>query len=199
MNFTEAEINHATAFDLSIAGTPVLNFDADGMDLVSGKNKNWFDHLLGSNFAVGGNGAVAQAVLSIGASRKYNAFELPNGGTDPFLETTFWLPPDYDAASISLTFYLVKTATATGTNIVTRCRLGCAGSGDSLDLSITSPDDTTTAVGANNTLFTVTHALVPTNAADGGLCHGFFQRVPTSVNDDYTGSIYLLGARVRYT
>ena len=194
---TVAAINHATALELQIASTAVLEVDADGVNLASGKNKNWYVDLVGDNFAVGGQGATYGQV-TIG-SRVYNAWELPtHASNSPFVEVNFWLPPDYDAAPLSVVCYMFKTATATGTDIDTRCRLGCIGVGDSLSPAVSSAVDVVDTVGANEALFLVEHSLTPGNAANGGLCHGYIQRVPFVAADNYTSSVYLLGARVSY-
>lgn len=194
-----AVVEDATQLDLKIGGNSKLRVTADGVERPSGLDLSWFIDLLGDNFAIAGGGAVAQAVLSIGSFRKYNSWEFPNGGTDPYIDINFWLPPGYDGRELTVTLNWVKTATATGTNIVTNARLACIGAGDSLDATVSTGVDVTTAVGANNTRFLTTHTVTPTNAADGGLCHGLIQRKPTNVSDDYTGSVYLVGARVEFS
>lgn len=196
MSFQTDVINHATGIDLKINGNTVLAITEGGVER-TGADYSWSTELIGSNFALGGGGAIAQAVLSVG-SRKYNVWELPNGGTDPYLEVNFWIPAGYDASNLLLSLYLLKTATASGTNIVTNAQFACVGTADSLDATLSSANNVTTAAGANNTLFVAQHTIAPANASDGGLCHGIIQRVPTNVADDYTGSIYLLGARVEY-
>jgi hypothetical protein len=196
MSFQTDVINHATGIDLNINSTTVLAITADGVER-TGADYSWSAELTGANFALGGGGALAQAVVTIG-SRKYNAWELPNGVTDPYLEANFWIPPGYDASNLLFSLYLFKTATATGTNIVTNSQFACIGSADSLDATLSSVNNVTTAVGANNCLFVAQHTIAPANAADGGLCHGIIQRIPTNVADNYTGSIYILGARVEY-
>lgn len=192
------EIEDAAGIDLKVDGVTLLRLNADGMERQAGADFNWFHDLVGSNIAVGGNGAVAQAVVSVGSFRKYNAWELPNGATDPFLDVNFFLPDGYDGSELKVTLFLFKTATATGTAVVTRARLGCVAPGSTLDLSISTGVNVTTTVGANNALFAVEHTLTPPNPASGALCHGIIQRVPTAVADDYTGSLYLIGARVEY-
>lgn len=189
-------INHATGIDLKINNATVLAITEGGIER-TGIDYSWSTELIGANFALGGGGAIAQAVVSIG-SRKYNVWELPNGGTDPHLDINFWLPEGYDASALLLSLYLVKSITATGTNIVTNARLACIGSGDSLDATLSTAANVTTAVGANNCLFVAQHTITPANSSGGSLCHGLIQRVPTNVADDYTGSIYLIGARVEY-
>lgn len=196
MSFQSDVFNHATGMDLKINNATVLAITEHGVER-TGADFSWSIELTGANFALGGGGAVAQAVLTVG-SRKYNVWELPNGGTDPYLEANFWIPPGYDASSLLFSLYLFKTATATGTNIVTNAQFACIGSADSLDATLSSANNVTKAVGANNCLFVAQHTITPANAADGGLCHGVIQRAPTNVADDYTGSIYLLGARVEY-
>lgn len=192
-------IEHATQLNLKIGGVSVLEVTADGVDRVSGKDRNWFTDLIGANISLGGSGALAQAALNIGGARVFNAWELINhGSNNPYLAVQFWLPPDYDGSALKISLFLVKTATATGSNIVTRVALECIGSGDTLAASVAQTANVTTAVGANNCLFVAEQTVTPDNAADGGLCHGYFQRRPTETADDYTGSIYLLGARVEY-
>lgn len=197
MSFQSDVLNHATGIDLKINGTTVLAI-TDGGTERTGADYSWAQEILGHNFAIAGGGAVAQAVLSIGTYRKYNAWEFPNGATDPYIDVNFWLPDGYDASGLVVKLYWVKTATATGTAIVTNCRLACVGTADSLDATVSTGINVTTTVGANNYLFVTSHTVTPANAADGGLCHGLIQRLPTNVADDYTGSIYLLGARVEY-
>lgn len=191
-------VEHVTGLSLAINGVSIMQINAAGVEQVGGTNYNWFAELLGNNFAVAGGGALAQSVLSVGSFRKYNVWELPNGGTDPFLDVNFWLPPDYDGSPLKVTLNFVKTTTATGTNIITTCRLACIGVGDSLDATASAEVKVTTAVGSNNCLFTVEHTVTPDNRFDGLLCHGLVQRKPTDVLDDYTGSVYLIGARVEY-
>ncbi len=196
MSFQTDVINHATGIDLKINGSTVLALTEGGVTR-TGADYSWSQELFGKNFAVGGSGALDEAVITIGTYRKYNAFEFVNSST-PYLDVNFWLPPDYDGSALLVTLYFVKTATATGTDIVTRIRLGCIGEADSLDVTISNPTDITTTTAANNCLFTVAHTVTPLNAADGGLCHGIVQRIATAVADDYTGSAYLIGARVEY-
>lgn len=197
MTIKSSSFEHATALDLKIGGTAVLSLDAAGVSIASGKNKDWFLDLLGDNFAVGGQGA-AYGQVTIG-SRVYNAWELPNHASNsPFIEVNFWLPPDYDGAELAVQLCCFRTATATGTAIDTRCRLACIGVGDTMNPTLSTAVDVVDTVGANETPFLVDHSLTPANAADGGLCHGIIQRVPSLPADDYTGSVYLLGARVRY-
>ena len=197
MSLETDAINHATGMEFQIAGAPVLEITASGVTR-TGADYSWSQEILGDNFAIAGGGAVAQAVLSIGSYRKYNAWEFPNGATDPYIDINFWRPPGYDGSALTATLYWVKTATATGTAIVTNCRLACVGTGDSLDATVSTGINVTTTVGTNNYLFITSHAVTPANAADGGLCHGLIQRLPTNVADDYTGSVYLIGARVEY-
>lgn len=198
MSFNTDILEHATELDIKIGGVSLMNFDADGVRRGAGTDYNWFTHLSGDNFCLGGSGAVAKAVLTIGSFRSYNAWELPNGATNPFLEWNFWLPPDYDGSALAITCYMVRTATATGSDIVTNVRLGCLGAGDNLNLTPSAQNNVTDTVSANNTLFLLEHTVTPANAADGGMCHGYLQRVPTDAADNYTGSVYLIGARVEY-
>jgi hypothetical protein len=197
MSIKTNEIIDATGLDVVINGTTVLAVTEAGVTR-TGADYSWSQEILGDNFAIAGGGAVAQAVLSIGAYRKYNVWEFPNGATDPYIDVNFWLPPGYDGSGLSMKLYWVKTATATGSNIVTNARLACIGAGDSLDATVSTGINVTTAVGTNNYLFVTTHSVTPANAADGGLCHGLIQRLVTNGSDDYTGSTYLLGARVEY-
>lgn len=197
MSFITDVVEHTTGIDLKIGGSTVLAVTAGGTTR-TGADFSWSQELLGSNFAIAGGGAVAQAVLSIGSFRKYNAWEFPNGATNPYIDINFWLPPGYDGSALLATLYWVKTVTATGTNIVTNCRLACIGTGDSLDATVSSAVNVTTAVGSNNYLFVAQHTVTPANAADGGLCHGLIQRLVTDGADDYTGSTYLIGARMEY-
>ena len=198
MSFKTDIIDHPTGIDLKIAGSTVLAITADGITR-TGADYSWYTDLIGANIAVGGSGALAQAILDIGGARKFNAWELVNSGSsNAYLGVQFWLPPDYDGSALKISLYLVKTATATGTNIVTRTALECIGTGDTLVATVGQTTNVTTAVGANNCLFVAEQTITPDNAADGGLCHGYIQRRPTEVADDYTGSIYLLGARVEY-
>lgn len=197
MSFQTDVINHATGIDLKINSSTVLAITEDGVTR-TGADYSWSQEILGDNFAVAGGGSVAQAILSIGTSRKYNAWEFQNAAAYPYLDINFWLPPGYDGSALLVTLYWVKTATATGTNIVSNCRLGCIGTGDSLDVAVSNAVNLTTAVGANNCLFVTQHTVTPANAADGGLCHGIIQRLPAEAADDYTGSAYLIGARVEY-
>lgn len=196
---TAAEVAHATQLDLSIGGTDVFRVTSDGVEVVSGKNRNWFTQLIAGNIAVGGQGA-AYDVETLGSFRKYNAWELPtHASNSPFIELNFWLPPDYDGSALKFTADMFRLNTATGSDIDTRLRLGCVGPGDSLDVTVSSVVDVVTATGANSALFQVEHTVTPANAADGGLCHGYFQRVPGQAADDYTDSVYFLGARVEYS
>lgn len=197
MSFTTDELNHATQLDLKVAGNSLLRMTDGVLTRPTGTDKSWFVDLLGDAFGLGGGGAVAQAQITVG-SRKYNAWEFPNGGTDPILEMNFWLPPDYNGDALKCTFYCFKTATATGSNIVSNLQLACVGAADDLDATLSSGVTVTDAVGANDALFLVEHTITPANAADGGLVHGIFQRLPTNVADDYTDSVYLIGARVEY-
>jgi hypothetical protein len=192
-------VEHATQLDLKVGGVAMMRFDADGVSRPNGCDKAWFTDLIGVNLALGGSGALAQALLTISGARIFNAWELINhASNNPYLAVQFWLPPDYDGSALKISLYLVKTATATGSNIVTRVALECIGSGDTLAASVAQTAMVTTAVGANNCLFVAEQTVTPDNAADGGLCHGYFQRRPTETADDYTGSVYLLGARVEY-
>lgn len=186
-----------TSIDIKIAGNSILNIAAGGITR-TGADYSWSQEILGDNFAIAGGGAVAQAVLSIGSFRKYNAWEFPNGATDPYIDINFWLPPGYDGSALKVTLYWVKKTTATGTAIVTNCRLVCIGTGDSLNSTVSTGIDVTTTVGANDCLFITEHTVTPNSAVDGGLCHGLIQRKPTNVADDYTASTYLIGARVEY-
>lgn len=197
---TTASIEDATQLDLKIGGNDVLRLTADGSQRMQGMDLNWFVDLIGDHLAIGGSGALAQAVLSIGSFRKYNAWEFINhASNNPFLDLNFWLPPGYDGRPLKGTLYFVKTATATGTDIVTNLRLVAIGEGDSLDSTVSASGlNVVTTVGANNCLFTVEHDVTPNNAADGGLCHGLIQRLPTNASDDYTGSVYLIGARIEF-
>lgn len=197
MSFKSSSFEHDTGIDLKINGATVLNI-AEGGITRTGADYSWSQEILGDNFAIAGGGAIAQAVLSIGSFRKYNAWQFPNGATDPYIDINFWLPPGYDGSALKATLYWVKTATATGTAIVTSCRLVCIGTGDSLDSTVSTGVDVTTTVGSNNCLFITEHTVTPNNAADGGLCHGLIQRKPTNVADDYTGSTYLIGVRMEY-
>lgn len=198
MSFITSEVNHATQLDLSVAGNPVLTLTEDGVER-TGLDLSWHIDLLGSNFCVAGGGAVNEAVLSIGSFRKYNAWEFPNGSTDPYIDVNFWLPPGYDGRDIKVTLAFVRTATATGSNIVTNARFMCIGAGDSLQGTVSNAINVTTAIGAQQCLFYATHSTInPNNAPDGGMCHGLIQRLVTNVADDYTGSVYLIGARVEF-
>lgn len=202
MSFNTDILEHATELDIKIGGVSLMNFDADGVRRGAGTDYNWFTHLSGSNFCIGGGGsggALTEAVTVIGSFRAYNVWALPNSvSNQPFIEFNFWLPPDYDGSALKITCYMVRTSTSTGTDIVTNIRLGCIGAGDTLNLTTSSQNNVTDTTGANNTLFLVEHTVTPANAADGGMCHGFIQRVPTDAADDYTGSVYLIGARVEY-
>lgn len=198
MSFQTDVINHPTQIDLSINSVPVMSITETGVERF-GADRSWAMELLGANLAIGGSGAVAQAVLDLGGARKFNAWELVNSGsTNAYLAVQFWLPPDYDGSALKLSLYLVKTLTASGTNIVTRTALECIGTGDTLIAAVAQTDMVTTAVGANNCLFVAEQTITPDNAADGGLCHGYIQRRSTEVADDYTASVYLVGARVEY-
>lgn len=198
MSFQTDVINHATGIDLKINNSTVLAITEGGIER-TGADYSWSTELLGANLALGGSGALAQAVLNLGGARSFNAWELINSGaSNPYLAVQFWLPPDYDASPLKVSLYFVKTATASGSNIVTRVALECIGTGDTLAATVGQTTNVTTAVGANNCLFVAEQTITPDNASDGGLCHGYFQRRPTEVADDYTGSIYLLGARVEY-
>lgn len=198
MSFQTDVINHATGIDLKINNSTVLAITEGGITR-TGADYSWSLELLGANLCIGGSGAVAQAILDLGGARKFNAWELVNSGaSNAYLGVQFWLPPDYDGSALKISLYLVKTATATGTNIVTRTALECIGTGDTLVATVGQTSMVTTAVGSNNCLFVAEQTVTPDNAADGGLCHGYIQRRPTEVADDYTGSIYLLGARVEY-
>jgi len=198
MSFQTDVINHATGIDFKINGVTKLAITEGGTER-TGADYSWNLELLGANLCVGGSGAVAQAILDLGGARKFNAWELVNSGSsNAYLGVQFWLPPSYDASPLKVSLYFVKTATATGTNIVTRVALECIGTGDTLAATVGQTTNVTTAVGANNCLFVAEQTITPDNAADGGLCHGYIQRRPTEVADDYTGSIYLLGARVEY-
>ena len=198
MSFQTDVINHATGIDLKINNNTVFSITENGTER-TGADYSWSMELLGANLCVGGSGAVAQAILDLGGARKFNAWELVNSGSSSaYLGVQFWLPPGYDGSPLKISLYLVKTATATGSNIVTRTALECIGTGDTLVATVGQTTNVTTAVGANNCLFVAEQTVTPDNAADGGLCHGYIQRRPTEVADDYTGSIYLLGARVEY-
>lgn len=192
-------IEDATSISLKIDGTTIMSIDEDGVSISNGTNANWFVDLFGDRIAVGGQGALAQATLTIGSFRIYNVWEFINHASNsPYLEVTFFLPPDYDGRDLKVTLFMVRTATATGTDIDTRCRLGCVEPTESLDVTVSSAIDVVTTTGANNTLFTVEHTVSPAGAAAGALCHGYIQRVPSVPADDYTGSVYLIGARVEY-
>ncbi len=192
-------VEHPTALDVDINGVTMMAFTSDGVSRPNGRDADWHTYLAGDNFSVGGSGSVDQSVLAIGSFRTYNVWELVNSASsDPFTECNFWLPDDYDGSDIKVTLQCVRVDTASGTDIDTRVRLGCIGAGDDLDVTISSGVDVITTIGANDALFTIEHTVSPANAADGGLCHGFIQRVPTAVADDYTGSIYVLGAKVEY-
>lgn len=198
MSLSTDIINNATSIELQIAGSTVLKISADGVTR-TGADYSWHTDLGADNISVGGSGAVAQAVLDLGGARKYMAWELVNSGSsNAYLAVQFWLPPGYDGSALKVSLYLVKTATATGSAVVTRTALECIGAGDSLAASVAQTASVTTSVGSNNCLFIAEQTLTPDNAADGGLCHGYIQRRPTDVADNYTGSIYLLGARVEY-
>ena len=186
--------------DLSlVSGTPQIRLTTAGFSRPNAKDLHWYQDLYGPNFAAGGAGALDEALLAIGTFRQYKAWELiPHASNNPYIDFSFWLPPDYDASELKFTLSLVKTATATGSNIVTRMNMGCVGLADTLDLSMTTAVDDTVAVGANAALFIAEHTITPANAADGGLCHGYIQRMNTDASDDYTDSVYLLGARVEY-
>lgn len=192
-------VEDASGIALKVGGTTMLNIDTDGISRPNGTDAQWFVDLFGDRIAVGGQGALAQATLTIGSFRIYNAWELINHASNsPYLEITFFLPPDYDGRDLKITLFMVRTATATGTDIDTRCRLGCVEPTESLDVTVSSAVDVVTTTGANNTLFTVEHTVSPAGAAAGALCHGYIQRVPSVPADDYTGSVYLIGARVEY-
>ena len=187
-----------TGLDIVVDGTTVAEFLEDSVTL-NVTNKNWFVDIIGANVAIGGSGAVAQAILDLGGARKFNAWELVNSGSaNAYLAVQFWLPPDYDGSALKVSLYLVKTATATGTAVVTRTALECIGTGDTLAAAVAQTAAVTTSVGSNNCLFVAEQTVTPDNAADGGLCHGYIQRRSTDASDNYTGSIYLLGARVEY-
>ena len=186
-----------TQIDLKIGGDSMLQLTSDGISRPNGKNADWYQDIVGGNIAVGGAGAAA-ATVTVG-SRVYNAWALPNDATlNAYLEINFWLPPDYDGSALKFCAYMTKTATATGTDIDTRIRVGCIGAGDNLSPTLSAAVDVVDTVGTNETLFLVEHTLTPANAADGGLCHGIIQRVASLPADDYTGTVYLIGARVEY-
>lgn len=191
-------IKHDTGIQLKINEVTVFSATETGVERFVA-DYSWALELLGANLAVGGSGAVAQAILDLGGARKFNAWELINSSsTNAYLAVQFWLPPDYDGSPLKIKLYLVKTLTASGTNIVTRTALECIGTGDTLAAAVAQTAMVTTAVGANNCLFVAEQTITPDNAADGGLCHGYIQRRSTEVADDYTASVYLIGARVEY-
>lgn len=196
---TAEEFAHATQIDLSIGGTSMLRLTSDGVQRPNGKDSSWFTYLTEGNIAVGGQGA-AYAEETIGTGRIYKAWELPtHASNSPFVEINFWLPPDYDGSELKFTAYMFKQNTATGTDIDTRLRIACVGAGDYLDPTVSAAVDVVDTVGTNDYLFLVEHTVTPANAADGGLVHGRFQRVPSLPADDYTDSVYLIGARVEYS
>lgn len=198
MIMNENTIDNAASIEFQIGGNTVFEIEADGITR-TGADYSWSTELGADNISVGGSGAVAQAALDLGGARKYLAWELVNSGsTNAYLAVQFWLPPGYDGSPLKISLYLVKTATATGSAIVTRTALECIGTGDTLAASVAQTAMVTTSVGTNNCLFVAEQNVTPDNAADGGLCHGYIQRRSTETADNYTGSVYLLGARVEY-
>lgn len=197
-DFTAEKLKHATQLDLEIGGTSMLRLTSSGLERPNGRDKGWFVDLVGGHLAVGGQGA-AFAEESLGTGRVYPAFELPtHASNSPYVELSFWLPPDYDGSALLVTGFFFKKITATGTAIDTRVRLGCVAAGVLLDPSVSAAVDVVDTVAANESLFLVEHTVTPANGAAGALCHGRFQRVPSLAADDYTASVYLIGARVAY-